>query len=158
MIIDFLAHHSNYVEDVSNMIYKEFVLNTNSSKTFDEVFTYFSNTNMNTFPITLIAIEGDECLGTISIFENDLKSREEYKPWLASLYTKPEHRNKGVGKQLIDGTLKVVKELGYKELFLRTETASDYYKNRGWHLVESVSDESGQNIDIFKYDLHNLNK
>ncbi|WP_438298393.1 GNAT family N-acetyltransferase [Sporosarcina sp. FA15] len=155
MLIDLLSNRSDYVNDVSNMIYKEFVVNTGSKMTFEEVCIYFSNTNSERFPITLIAIEENECTGTISIFENDLKERELYKPWLASLYTKPEHRGKGVGQKLITETLKVVKKLGYKELYLRTENASDYYRDRGWSFVETITDDIGQKIDVFKFDLNN---
>lgn len=53
-----------------------------------------------------------------------------YKPLLASLYTKPEYRGRGVGKKLAK-TIDVVKEIGFNELYLRTEDASDYYRNRG---------------------------
>jgi predicted N-acetyltransferase YhbS len=155
LFIDLLSNQSAFLNDVSNMIYKEFVVNKGSKKTFDEVFRYFSNTHSKRFPITLIAIEGNECIGTVSIFENDLKNREMYKPWLASLYTKPEHRSKGVGQKLITETLKVVKELGYKELYLRTENASDYYRNRGWSIVETIPDDKGQKIDVFKLGLNN---
>ena len=98
----------------------------------EEVITHFSNTKEKAFPITLIALEDEVCLGTVSIFENDLKERGMYKPWLASLYTKPEYRGRGVGQQLVAKTLEVVKELGFKELYLKTEDASDYYRNRGW--------------------------
>lgn len=73
MFIDLLVNQSEYVNDVSDMIYKEFVANTGSIMTFDEVCTYFSNTHSEQFPITLIAVEENECIGTVSIFENDLK-------------------------------------------------------------------------------------
>jgi len=155
MLIDLLAKRSDYVKDVSKMIYQEFVVNTDSKMTIEEVCIYFSNTNSDRFPITLIAIEESECIGTISIVENDLKEREMYKPWLASLFTKPEHRGKGVGRKLITETLKIVKKLGYKELFLRTENASDYYRDRGWCLVETITDDKFWKIDIFNFDLNN---
>ncbi|WP_028401009.1 GNAT family N-acetyltransferase [Ectobacillus panaciterrae] len=151
MVIDLLENQADFINDVSNMIYKEFVVNTGSKMTFDDVFTYFSNTHSKQLPITLIAIEENECIGTVSIFENDLKERKIYKPWLASLYTKSEHRSKGVGQNLISETLKIVKELGYKELYLRTENASTYYQNRGWSFVETISDDKGQEIDVFKF-------
>ncbi|MEH6945196.1 GNAT family N-acetyltransferase [Bacillus sp. JJ722] len=151
MIVDLLVNQPKYINDVSKMIYSEFVVNTESKMTFDEVCTYFSNTHTDKFPITLIAIEGDECIGTVSIFENDLKERDMYKPWLASLYTKPEHRSKGIGQKLINETISTVKKLGYKELYLKTENASTYYLDRGWSLVETVLDVKGQKIDVFKF-------
>lgn len=150
MNIDFLKYHPDKINEVSKMIFKEFVVKTGSKMTLEDVVNHMSNAKDNTLPITLVAFEKGECLGTVSIFENDLKTREMYKPWLASLYTKPEHRGRGIGKMLIDKTIDVVKELGFNELYLRTENASDYYKSRGWTFLETVSDEKYEKIDVFK--------
>ena len=150
MKIDFLLNYPGKIKEVSEMVYKEFVVETGSSMSLEEVINYFSNTKEKAFPITLIALEKEVCLGTVSIFENDLKTRNMYKPWLASLYTKPEYRGRGVGQKLVEKTIEVVKELGFKELYLRTEDASDYYRNRGWTYVETVSDDTYEEIDIFK--------
>lgn len=150
MKIDFLLNHPEKVKEVSEIIYQEFVVNTGSRMDFEDVLNYFSKTKDDEFPITLIALDNGVCLGTVSIFENDLRIREMYKPWLASLYTKPEYRGNGIGQQLIDATIQVTKKLGFKELYLRTEDASDYYRNRGWTFVESLSDDKHEKIDVFK--------
>lgn len=149
MKIELLANHPEYIEDVAEMINKEFVINSKSNKTFKEVREFFSNTYEKKFPLTLIALEKGECIGTVSVFENDLIERKMYKPWLASLYTEPNYRGKGVGQQLITETIKVIKSLGYQNLYLRTEDASSYYLSRGWKLLESVQDETGEKIDVF---------
>ena len=150
MKLDFLSNQPEKINEVSEMIFKEFIVKTGSTMKFEDVVKYFSNTKDNTFPITLIALEGGECLGTVSIFENDLKIRDMYKPWLASLYTKPEYRGRGVGEKLIAKTLDLAKELGFNELYLRTEDAADYYRKKGWTYLETVSDERHEKIDVFK--------
>ncbi|TYS13501.1 GNAT family N-acetyltransferase [Rossellomorea vietnamensis] len=132
------------------MIYKEFVVRTGSGMEYEDVVRHFSNTRDSTFPITLVAIENGECLGTVSIIENDLKVRDMYKPWLASLYMKPDSRSRGIGQKLVAITIGVVKELGFNELYLRTEDTSEYYRNRGWIYVETVSDDKYEKIDVFK--------
>lgn len=150
MKIDLLSNQPEFINEVSEMVYKEFVVKAGSGMKFEDVVHYFSNTKDYSFPITLVAFENEDCFGTVSIFENDLKIRSMYKPWLASLYTKPENRGRGVGKMLIDKAISVVSELGYDELYLRTEDASDYYRNRGWTYLETVSDEKYNKIDVFK--------
>lgn len=150
MNVDFLSNHPDKIREVSEMIFKEFIVKKSRSMKFEDVVKHFSNTKQDEFPITLIAIENGQCLGTVSIFENDLKIRENYRPWLASLYTKPEYRGRGVGQILIAQTINVVKELGFKELYLRTEEAADFYRNRGWTYIETVSDDKYEKIDVFK--------
>ncbi|WP_214483130.1 GNAT family N-acetyltransferase [Bacillus sp. SM2101] len=87
----------------------------------------------------------------MSIFENDLKTQNIYKPWLASLYTKPEYRGKGIGQIMIKTTLNVVRDLGYKELYLRTENASHYYRNGGWRYANTATNDKNEKVDIFKH-------
>lgn len=150
MNIDFLSNQPEKINEVSEMIFWEFVVKTGSSMKFEDVVKHFSNTKDNTFPITLVALESGECIGTVSIFENDLKIRDMYKPWLASLYTKPDYRGRGVGEKLIAKTIDVVEGLGFNGLYLRTEDASDYYRKRGWTYLETVSNEKYEKIDVFK--------
>ena len=69
---------------------------------------------------------------------------------MASLYTKPEFRGRSIGEMLIDKTIDVVKGLGFNELYLRTENASDYYRSRGWTHIETISDEKYEKVDVFK--------
>lgn len=63
---------------------------------------------------------------------------------------KPAYRSYGIGKQLLAATKKLVKSLGYKELYLRTETAAEYYKKNGWTYIETTSDDTFDEIHVFK--------
>ncbi|MDG5472386.1 GNAT family N-acetyltransferase [Jeotgalibacillus sp. ET6] len=150
MKIDVLRNHPNIITEVSTMIYEEFVLKTGSKMSYEEVVQHFSTVHDHTFPVTLVALEKECCLGTVSIVENDLACRPAYRPWLASLYTKPEYRGMGVGQRLTAETIEMAKKVGFKEIYLRTEEASDYYRKRGWTWVETVSDEKHEKIDVFK--------
>lgn len=42
-----------------------------------------------------IAVSDNECLGTVSIFENDLQTQKDLTPWLASLYVSLDYRGRG---------------------------------------------------------------
>ena len=146
-----LAENQHYYKDVSQMIYQEFVLGTSSKMTLEDVEHFFKNTNVNVFPITFISIIDNECVGTVSVFENDFKERTQYFPWLASLYVKPEYRDKKIGHHLITYLLNYLKALNYSEVYLKTENASEYYKKRNWNLIESINSSDSDSIDIFKY-------
>jgi N-acetylglutamate synthase-like GNAT family acetyltransferase len=127
----------------------------NGTLSLDKVIEYFGHTQLKSFPITLIALVDGECAGTVSIFENDLKIQRELTPWLASLYVNPHYRGKGIAKELINKVQQVVKELGFKELYLRTEHTSEYYRRLGWNFVYKTHDEKGKETEVFKIIMNN---
>ncbi|MGE7997641.1 GNAT family N-acetyltransferase [Lysinibacillus sp. NPDC093190] len=153
MNIDLLVNRPEHIEDVAKMVYKEFVVPTNNKKTYEEVVEFFKGTSAEKFPITFIANVNGKCVGTVSVFENDLKERPQYKPWLASLYVDPSYRSQKIGFYLIKNLLKHMKTIGHTKVFLKTENASAYYEKRGWKYIERVLNEQGKNVDIFKYTL-----
>jgi N-acetylglutamate synthase-like GNAT family acetyltransferase len=153
MYIDYLYNHPEYIKIVSSWIHSEFVVKAKGSLNLEKVAEYFSNTNIESFPITLIAIIDNECIGTVSIFQNDLKTRKDLIPWLASLYVNSDYRGQGIGEMLINQVKKVVKGLGFKSLYLRTEHTSEYYIRLGWEFVCKTQDEKGQETKVFKYQI-----
>jgi len=148
--IDYLCNCTEHINTVSKWIHSEFVVKTGGSLSLGEVVEYLSNTNTTTFPITLVAVIENQCVGTISIFENDLKTQKELTPWLASLYVSELYRGQGIAEKLINRVQEIIKELGFETLYLRTEHASEYYKRLGWEFVYKTKDEKGQETEVFK--------
>lgn len=155
MYIDYLCNHSGHISTVTNWIYSEFVVKAKGTFSLDNLVEYFENTKLKSFPITLIAVIDGECVGTVSIFQNDLKTQSELTPWLASLYVNPYFRGRGIAKTLINKVQQIVKDLGFKELYLRTEHASEYYRRLGWEFVYKTHDEKGQETEVFKIFINN---
>lgn len=155
MEIELLVNKPQHIEDVAKMVYKEFVVPTSSKKTYKEVVEFFKRTYENKFPITFIANVDGQCVGTVSVFENDWKERPQFKPWLASLFVEPSYRSQKIGFYLINALLEHMKKIGCTKVFLKTENAAVYYEKRGWERIETVLDEQGDRIDIFKYTLLN---
>ncbi len=90
-------------------------------------------------PLTMIALDGDTLLGSITIKEHDFADHPELSPWLAGVFTLPEHRKKGVGKGLITFAEAIAKEtFDVKELFLYTGSASKLYEKIGYETFETV--------------------
>lgn len=101
------------------------------------------------FPITIIAKEEDQCIGTVSLFENDFKGMK-VKPWLASLIVDKQHRGTGIGKKLINEITNIALNMGYKKLYLRTEHAAEYYKKLGWLFIDKRIDDLGLKQKFFQ--------
>lgn len=107
----------------------------------------------DTIPCTLVAVENDICLGTVSLFENDLKERSDLTPWLGALYIKEEYRNRGIAKELISEISLIAKSLGYDRIYLRSEHTSEYYRKLGWQSIYKTIDEYDLSTEVFSIEL-----
>ena len=150
MKIEYLSDNIAFAGQVARWIYDEFIENMRIGITYDEVLSNIKNCHKTELPIRLVAIVGEECAGTVSIVQNDLKCRE-YTPWLAALYVDKAFRNHKIGERLISCVKDIVKDLGYSELYLRTEHASGYYRKLKWQFVESCEDHFNLKPDVFKF-------
>jgi len=148
--IEFLADNMIYAEQVAKWIYNEFIVNKRSGISFEQILNSVNETHKNKLPIRLVAILDEQCVGTVAIVENDLKG-SEYTPWLAALYVDEAHRKNKIGEKLIERVKAVVRDLGYDELYLRTEHAGNYYRRLNWEYVETRTDEFGIKPDVFRF-------
>lgn len=153
MKIVYLKDYPEYVDAVVDWIYNEFVIKEGKNKDKSKIKEFFSKSNYDHFPICYVAIEGELCLGTVSIFDNDLKPRRDLSPWLGALYVSEEYRGKGIAAKLIEKVLAKVKELGYTEVYLRTEHTADYYKKKNWVFVSDEIDIDGQKTEVYSHQL-----
>lgn len=153
MKIERISHQPDKQAEAAELIYQEFAIKKENPKTLDEVIELFVDETDESLPIRFVALEDENTIGTVSLVENDLTVRPEYAPWLASLVVKSDYRSRGVGQLLLEETKKMAKSLGYQVLYLRTETASEYYKKHGWTYVETTADAEFDRIDVFKVSL-----
>ena len=148
MIIDYLCDHIDCAETVAKWVYDEFIDGIRDDMSYADVLSEIKNCHKSKLPIRLVALDGDKCAGTVSIVFNDLKCRD-YTPWLAALYVAVEHRSHGIGRQLIDRVKKIVADLGYKELYLRTEHTGGYYRKLGWTFIEECDDDFDLKPEVY---------
>ena len=84
-------------------------------------------------PATLVALEGEALLGSVSlVFEDAPELQEHGSPWLASLYVTPEARGRGIGAALARAAVARAAAEGGGELFLFTPEHKDFYARLGW--------------------------
>ncbi len=80
--------------------------------------------------MTLIALDDVTCIGTVSLFENDLKERPAYTPWLASLFVEKVYRNQGIAQQLINQLIVYAKSRQITTIYLKQKTLQHIIKIR----------------------------
>jgi predicted N-acetyltransferase YhbS len=90
-------------------------------------------------PIGLVAFDGEEPVGTVSLIDSGLDECAELSPWLAALYVVPETRRKGVGEQLVNACLDAAQKCGFQRVYLQTSIAA-YYEALGWQWVRKVGE------------------
>jgi GNAT superfamily N-acetyltransferase len=100
------------------------------------------HTRGRAIPTTVVALEGDELLGSCSLLENDDERIRAWSPWLASLYVRPPARGSGVGRALVRRIEAEAAALGVAVLYLYTSEAMgviDFYQRLGWRQCDRVA-------------------
>lgn len=120
---------------------------------FEQVDGWFQESlGAQTVPSTLVAHDGGEFWGTVSLIDNDMDERPDYSPWVAALWVDPEHRGKGVGRTLIEAALERAFKQGIDIVYLcATAENSAYYISLGWRQIE----ENVAGLNVFSYDTVN---
>ena len=152
MKIEYLCDNMIYVEPTAKWIYDEFIDGIRDGVSYENILISRKNSHKHELPVIFIALIDDKCAGTVALVENDLKYRD-HTPWLAALYVDNKFRSQGIGEKLVECVKSKTRDLGYKELFLRTEYAGDYYRKLGWTFVESCTDEFNIETDVYKFKL-----
>lgn len=105
-------------------------------------------------PTTLIALNGTELVGSVSLIVEDLPQWRQYTPWLASLYVASERRGRGVGTALVERTIVEARALGAAQLHLWTSGQEAYYQRLGWN-EQLVFTQAGRKAHIMIHQLLN---
>lgn len=150
MIIDTLSNHPEQLKVVATMIHTEFVQKKKGATRYEQIKAFLDKKPSVPYPVTFVALDDATCIGTVSLFENDLNERTAYTPWLASLFVEKVYRNQGITQQLINQLIVYAKSRQITTIYLKTENASAYYKKLGWTLVETI-ETMELPIHIFSY-------
>lgn len=147
-----LADVPEYMEEVARWLWLEWA--KGDGYTLEEIVyrTRYAS-QRNTIPQTLIALKDGKPAGVVSLWHNDLKTRQDLTPWMATLYVKEEYRNLHIGQRLQAASIEAVRALGrYPRLYLITKL-DNYYEKIGWKFVEKAPEGGGVMEKIYQYDL-----
>ncbi|HPF06981.1 MAG TPA: GNAT family N-acetyltransferase [Spirochaetota bacterium] len=119
---------------------------------------YRKRADMEEYPYTFIALQGDLPVGMVSVKESELARREELSPWLSALYVAPEYREQRIGEKLIRTVIDDCRRNKMKRIFLFLDSRNlsrleRYYTKRGWIYYDDETDSDGNRTKIFFYEL-----
>lgn len=107
-------------------------------------------------PVTFAAFDSDapgsEVIGTAALTPDDMDSRPDLTPWLASVLVTPTARGRGVGSALVGAVVQKAVELGCPRLYLYTENQQALYARLGWERLEEC-EYCGHQVTIMVLDL-----
>lgn len=63
---------------------------------------------------------------------DDLDTRPDLSPWLASVFVRPDLRGNGIASRLVEAVAREAKARGFEELFLFTPDRQRLYARLGW--------------------------
>lgn len=85
-------------------------------------------------PITFLAEQDDQIMGSASLVDADMDTHPELTPWLASVYVAPRYRNKGIATALVNRVMDHARECKVSRLYLFTPDRERLYARLGWKL------------------------
>lgn len=150
-----LADEKEYLEEVSEWIWKEWS-ESHGAKIEDVIYRSNHSIKKDGIPQMYIAKYKNEVVGVVSLWVNDLTSRQDLSPWMATLYVKENFRNMGIGNKLQHKCIEEAKKMNYEYLYLITEH-KNYYERTGWEFLENAPLNDGCYERIYKYKLKELN-
>ncbi|MGD9639459.1 MAG: GNAT family N-acetyltransferase [Alphaproteobacteria bacterium] len=144
--ICYLADKKEFVEACAAWAYGRWGVQV-SDGSFERAFKRFSEcAQKNKLPFTLIALDKNKRPAAMaSLWEQDGEIWQEQTPWIAAVYTLYRYRGNGLAKKLISRLEEEAVKLGFKEIYLHSESTAGYYPQLGYQKIETVKDE---NADI----------
>lgn len=136
MKIGYLADHPQYITMTAKWIFDEWG-HQSPNTTLESIEDRFcGHLNRKEIPFTVLAMEGEEPIGTASLVFHDLKDRQDLSPWLSGVYVLPNQRGKGIGTKLVKVIELLAAQLGEDQLYLFTPDRESFYTRLGWTVLE----------------------
>ncbi len=123
--------------------------------------SYRARAMSRVIPLSFAALHRGIPAGMVSLKTNDLWSRKDLNPWLASLYVHPKFRRMGIGTRLVETAELYAGESGHTRIFLfvsgpDSAMLSNFYSSLGWSTLERCLDNDGNDALIFKKDISGI--
>ncbi len=95
-------------------------------------------------PFGIALIDDLENIVGFCVFKiENLKKYPEIHPWLSDVMILEGYRGKGYGRLLLKYGEEILKDLGYKTIYVWTDQAPDFYKKLGFTYKQEVEKNEG---------------
>jgi GNAT superfamily N-acetyltransferase len=87
-------------------------------------------------PVSFIAVDDYVPVGIARLIANDMETRKDISPWLASVFVLPKCRGRRIGSQLCGQVENEARRLGFPCIYLFTPDRELFYSRLGWTAIE----------------------
>ena len=136
MKIDMLGNHPERIAELALLHFNEWKHLSPDVTLDDRIRKLQQMAQSREIPFIVVAMENDQLAGSAALVGEDMRTRKDLSPWLASVFVKPELRQNGLGTRLVRHIEDEAGRLGVEKLFLFTEHARDLYLKLGWRDLE----------------------
>jgi len=137
--IEYLADHPEHIPTLSHWFYEQWSWFLPPESSAGTIATKFcTHLNHDAPPLALVALDGNELLGTASLRVHDMDIFTELSPWLGGVYVTPGHRGKGIGRRLVTAVERKARELGYRSIYLFTYDRARFYQELDWRILTQL--------------------
>lgn len=136
----------NYLIDIH---YNHWVKFNPNMKKEDTIYKFTKLYTTSDMPFGIALIDNNIIVGFCVLKMENLKKYPDIHPWLSDVMIIKEYRNKGYGRKLVSYAEQVLKDLGYKSIYLWTDQAPDFYKKLGFSYKQKVEKNEGGFGELF---------
>lgn len=141
MKLVYLADHPEYAKEVAERAYSVWGrLYAEVGLSADDLADVIdSRAVKDKVPFTLLALDGEKLIGSVSVKVAEPSSSESLSPWIAGLLVDDGWQKRGVGKALLLEAERVTAGLGIRVMYLSCEADVEaFYKRMGWLVKERI--------------------
>ena len=100
-------------------------------------------------PVTWAAIDPlGQAVGAVGLAKFDIEERRDRSPWVIGMIVAVQQRGLGIGSQLMNTLEAWAHQHGYRQTWVATGQAADFYRKCGWELMEVIDRSSGETASI----------
>jgi N-acetylglutamate synthase-like GNAT family acetyltransferase len=139
MIIEYLADHPEALPLLAEWQHKEWGYLRPGDTLEKRMARLQDFANRDRIPLTVVALEAGNLLGSASLIPHDMETRMELTPWMAGVFVGEAYRRKGIGAELVRRIMAEAGKLDVPLLYLYTVHSEKFYAELGWTLLEHTN-------------------
>jgi GNAT superfamily N-acetyltransferase len=136
MKIEYLADHIDRLREVAALHQEEWPSPQLGDSIDGRAQTLAVCCQRGAIPVGVIAFDQNQLCGFALLVLQDFELRPDLSPWLAGVFVRPQHRQRGIGSALVTRIEYEAQTLGVNTVYLYTAQSRTLYARLGRQAIE----------------------